>query len=550
MDDRNTENRKPDEWMTESGGFSEAEETTATGGKRGKAGRTSSGRKISTRPLLVGCMLFLGIAAAGGCWLIYRTGGKTAGAAAEMNMDVGGRITDRLDDVDSSLEENTKLLKDTADFVDSSNAKYDEIKSSLQAIRDQLTEYQSTIGEDGGTGEAAENSGLSTVEVGGAESAEIAYETGRDSEERDVSASIASILAKTEEALQKIEDSRRESSEMLTMLETKQSTSAEDLKTAADEYYEGVLAKNQELESSLDELQSSMEEARRGFETKQGKYYSGLVSILDETGNDLKSRTDSSEKAIKEMLSANLSSLTESVNGLSSQYSAVSRQISSLSEKEDNNMQLLKGSIDDFCNDSGKRFDGVGESVADIADTQKEMYETVDANAENVKDIRKTLEKMDARLSAIEAAGETLAEQSNPDSVREEEHRKLIKVLRSKGLNIGKNASIDEIVSAIDSLENGKDAEEEKNEGDGTGSESGTGRKGSQETSGWKEKETEAGDQGDDPETDYSADAGGDRNSSLEDNAGDDAEGSAEAFPDAGKEDAGETVSSGWSDAG
>ena len=280
MDDRNTENRKPDEWMTESGGFSEAEETTATGGKRGKAGRTSSGRKISTRPLLVGCMLFLGIAAAGGCWLIYRTGGKTAGAAAEMNMDVGGRITDRLDDVDSSLEENTKLLKDTADFVDSSNAKYDEIKSSLQAIRDQLTEYQSIIGEDGGTGEAAENSGLSTVEVGGAESAEIAYETGRDSEERDVSASIASILAKTEEALQKIEDSRRESSEkkMETIATQREFEALEkeikDASASEEELLKQVRAKEQEskeLDAQCEAKSAELKAQQEQVDTESAK---------------------------------------------------------------------------------------------------------------------------------------------------------------------------------------------------------------------------------------------------------------------------------------
>lgn len=277
------------------------------------AGSDGNGRRLTAVILCCIAALSVGI----GCWSVFRTTGAGESAAAEANLNLGGRITDRIDDVNDALEDQDKLLRETQQLVQNSESHYEEIGRVLEEIQSQIDAFEQVSGlETSGTsgGNGREVSAELTTPVSGEIDSEARAELsgavdrlntqirGLIQKTNQAKESSAVLEAELQEAQRTASAERKDfagaSQNQAKELDSSLSTMRESLNSRYQTYRRDYEALNQALTGFKTSLVGMIEE----FEAKDGAQYQSLTALLSSTGAAVTDSVDTHQREISALL--------------------------------------------------------------------------------------------------------------------------------------------------------------------------------------------------------------------------------------------------------
>lgn len=419
-----------------------------------------------------GAVILTAVSVGFGAWGLWRATEAGQTAAAEADLNIGGRITDRLDDMSGTLEDNGRTLEETRKLASGSQEHYEEILNTLTQIGEQLDAYENSLEEDSGeiSGEIVTEAPVVSAEVYSR------TDNSRESEEihsavSDLKTQISSLEEQARKAqeessslLKEIEKQQAEDSGRLGEAESRDSALQSDVRTVSDSIrtrYQTLKSDNEALSQSLTALKTSISGMIEEYETKDGARYQSLTALLSSTGAAITGSVDNHEEELRRLIAEGQSSMTAALENGTEEI--LVRQQESLAEVSER-LTGLNDIQEQQRLEAAAFREAADDSFSIILEKTSHNEESILRQEEILTRQEESLGRMEERIGTGQAAAEqSLAElaESMEDLkngfasvlLAESDSRKmLIAALRQKGVELSEDATFLEIRDGILSI--------------------------------------------------------------------------------------------------
>lgn len=440
-----------------------------------------NGRRLTAVILCCIAAVSVGI----GCWAVFRTTGAGESAAAEANLNLGGRITDRIDDVNDTLEEQDKLLRETQQMVQNSEKHYEEISRSLEEIQSQIDAYEEVSGLDTSEMSAGSGRGVS-AEQAAPVSGEIDYEA-----RTELSGAVDRLNTQIRDLIQKTNQAKESSAALEAELQEAQRTASAERKDYAGESQNQVKELDSSLSAMRESLNSRYQNYRRDyealnqalagfkaslggmieeFEVKEGAQYQNLTALLSSTGAAITNSVDTHQREISALIGREQEQLAdvlqdgtrEIIASQDESFSALEEYLASLTQMEEELEETYRSDqtehakyleqILEKSNHTAEQADVILAAFQTYQETEAGRNDEWDQLTDRITQLTDLVGKMERGMESVLL-------------VESDSRKMLIAALREKQVVLDDSATFEEIRDGILSIPSGTSSLSDDNEG-------------------------------------------------------------------------------------